>query len=100
MSDDLENYIIPKLLDAPNMALWFEVDTAIIGMSGLYLGMIFLHNPLHIVGATALSIVIARYYARIKASGGRGLIPQMAYWYLPGNNKSQPIDPAIREYRG
>ncbi len=100
MTQNLDNYIIPKLLDAPNMALWFEVDTAVLGASGLYIGMIFLHNPLHIVGATVFTVVLARYYARIKASGGRGLIPQMAYWYLPGNKKSQPINPAIREYRG
>ena len=99
MGDDLENYTIPKLLDAPNMALWFEVDTAMIGMSGLFT-VGFLQNPLHIVGAFVLSIILARYYARMKASGGRGMIKQIIYWYLPGNQKSQPINPNIREYRG
>lgn len=99
MSDDLENYTIPKLLDAPNMALWFEMDTALIGMSGLFSVALF-PNPLHILGSLVLSITIARYYARIKTSGGRGMVPQMAYWYLPGNKSANPIDPKIREYRG
>jgi len=100
MDDEkLDNYIIPKLLDAPNMALWFEADTAVIGMSGLFT-VPFLTNPWHILGAIVLSITLARYYARIKASGGRGMIPQMAYWYLPANKDKNPIDPAVREYRG
>jgi len=99
MSDDLANYMIPKLLDAPPMALWVESDTAILGASGLYIGLAT-GNLLHLVVATGFSIILARYYARIKASGGRGLIPQLAYWYLPGNKKSQPISPTIREYRG
>ena len=99
MADDLENYTIPKLLDAPNMALWFEVDTAMIGMSGLFT-VAFVENPLHIVGAVVLSITLARYYARVKASGGRGMIKQIIYWYLPGNKNNQPINPRIREYRG
>jgi type IV conjugative transfer system protein TraL len=96
---DLDNYIIPKLLDAPNMALWFEADTAAIGLSGL-VTLALPVQPLHVLGAIILSVVVARYYARIKTGGGRGLVHQMVYWYLPGNEKNQPINPAIREYRG
>ena len=99
MSSELENYLIPRLLDAPPMALWIEADTAVLGASGLYLGM-FTGNPLHIVVATGFTFILARYYARIKSSGGRGLIPQMAYWYAPGNKNNQPISPTIREFLG
>lgn len=99
MSDQFENYMIPRFLDAPAMALMIESDTAILGMSGLYIGLMT-GNLLHMVVATTFTITLARYYARIKTSGGRGLIPQMAYWYLPGNQKNQPISPVIREYRG
>ena len=99
MSDNLDNYMIPKLLDAPNMALWVEVDTAIIGGSGLYIGLAT-GNLMHLLVATCSSIIAARYYARIKSSGGRGLISQLVYWYMPGNKKNQPISPMIREYRG
>lgn len=99
MSENLDNYMIPRLLDAPNMALWFEQDTALIGASGLYVGLAT-GSLLHLIVATTTTIIVARYYARIKTSGGRGLIAQMAYWYLPGNKKNQPISPVIREYRG
>ena len=96
---DLDNYIIPKLLDAPNMALWFEADTALIGMSGFF--ALSLPVGLQIkIGAIVFTILLARYYARIKSGGGRGLVQQMVYWYLPGNKKNQPVNPAIREYRG
>jgi type IV conjugative transfer system protein TraL len=99
MSDSLDNYMIPRLLDAPNMALWVEQDTALIGASGLYVGLAT-GNLLHLVVATVATIIIARYYARIKTSGGRGLISQLMYWYLPGNKINQPVSPVIREYRG
>lgn len=99
MSDDLKNFMIPKLLDAPAMALWIEADTAILGASGLYIGLMT-GSLLHLFVATCSTILLARYYARIKASGGRGLIPQLMYWYFPGNSKNQPISPAVREYRG
>ena len=99
MSDNLENYMIPKLLDAPRMALWVEADTAILGASGLYVGLAT-GSLQHLFVSTIVTIVLARYYARIKSSGGRGLIPQFIYWYFPGNQRSQPISPTIREYRG
>ncbi len=99
MADDLENYMIPKHLDAPPMALWMEADTAMLGASGLYVGLAT-GSLIHLVVATLFTIILARYYSRIKASGGRGLIPQIVYWYFPGNQKNQPISPVIREYRG
>lgn len=99
MTDNLDNYLIPKLLDAPSMALWVESDTALIGMSGLYVGLMT-GSPLHLLVATVFTVVLARYYARIKGSGGRGLISQLAYWYLPANKQNNPISPTIREYRG
>ncbi len=99
MSSELENYMIPRLLDAPPMALSIEADTAIIGASGIYLGMLA-SNPLQFVFSVLFTLTLARYYARIKGSGGYGLLPQMAYWYLPANEKNNPISPNIREYRG
>ncbi len=99
MSDDLDNYMIPRHLDAPRMALWIEADTALLGISGLYIGFMT-GRFLHLVVATAFTMILARYYARIKSSGGRGLISQVMYWYFPGNKKNQPINPIIREYRG
>jgi len=99
MSEDFDNFMIPRLLDAPPMALWVESDTAIIGASGLYIGLMT-GNPLHLIVAPLFTIILARYYARIKSTGGRGMIPQLAYWYLPGSRKKQAISPMIREYRG
>ncbi len=99
MSDDIENYLIPRLLDAPAMALWIESDTAILGLSGLYIGLMTgsLH---HLFVAASTSFILAHYYARMKSSGGRGMIPRLVYWYLPGTKKAQPISPLVREYRG
>ncbi len=99
MSENIENYMIPRLLDAPTMALWVEADTAMLAASGLYIGLMT-GSLLHLFVGTAVTMTLAYYYARIKTSGGRGFISQIAYWYLPGNKKSQPIDPTIREYRG
>lgn len=97
MSD--EQYRIPRHLDAPPLALWVEVDTAAIGGAGFYLGLIFGGSFLQIAGYTALSLVIARYYARIKMEGGRGVLVQAAYWYLPGSSKF-PVPNDVREYIG
>lgn len=99
MSENLEDFMIPRHLDAPMMALWVESDTAFIGASGLYIGLMT-GNPLHLITGMAFTIILARYYSRIKSTGGRGMISQLAYWYLPGNKKNQPISPTIREYRG
>ena len=104
MSQNLDNYLIPRLLDAPAMILWFEADTALIGSSGLYLGFIayalFGAGSLQIILLAVMTIALARVYSSIKAEGQRGFIGQLSYWYLPGSNSTRPIKPEIREYRG
>ena len=62
---DQREYLIPRYLDAPPMAL--------------FIGFFFKQ----LVICTIAGAVLARLYARSKAGGGRGTIMRFLYWYTP-----------------
>lgn len=76
---DQREYLIPRYLDAPPMALFIEADTAAVAFGFVFIGFFF--KQLFIF--TIIGVVLARLYARSKAGGGRGTIMRFLYWYLP-----------------
>lgn len=94
---DLDNYRIPRHLDAPPMFLMWEADTVGMFMIGLAAAFIFEHLlPL------LLGLALANMYARLKQDGGRGVLVHTLYWYTPSSASitSKKIHSHIREYLG
>lgn len=76
---DQREYLIPRYLDAPPMALFIEADTAAVAFAFVFLGFFFKQ----LLICTVAGIVFGRLYARSKGSGGRGRIMRFLYWYTP-----------------
>jgi conjugal transfer pilus assembly protein TraL len=76
---DQREYLIPRYLDAPPMALFIEADTAAVAFAFVFIGFFFKQ----LLICTVAGIVLARLYARSKADGGRGTIMRFLYWYTP-----------------
>ncbi len=76
---DQREYLIPRYLDAPPMALFIEADTAAVAFGFIFIGFFFKQ----LLVCTVAGIVLARLYARSKAGGGRGTIMRFLYWYTP-----------------
>lgn len=76
---DQREFLIPRYLDAPPMALFVEADTAAVAFGFVFIGFFFKQLLICIV----VGIVLARLYARSKAGGGRGTIMRFLYWYTP-----------------
>lgn len=76
---DQREFLIPRYLDAPPMALFVEADTAAVAFGFVFIGFFFKH----LLICTVIGIVLARLYARSKAGGGRGTIMRFLYWYTP-----------------
>ena len=76
---DQREFLIPRYLDAPPMALFIEADTAAVAFGFVFIGFFFKQ----LLICTVAGIVLARLYARSKADGGRGTIMRFLYWYTP-----------------
>lgn len=76
---DQREYLIPRYLDAPPMALFIEADTAAVAFGFIFIGFFFKQLLL----CTIAGVVLARLYTRSKAGGGRGTIVRFLYWYAP-----------------
>jgi len=76
---DQREFLIPRYLDAPPMALFVEADTAAVAFGFVFIGFFFKQ----LLICTVVGIVLARLYARSKAGGGRGTIMRFLYWYTP-----------------
>lgn len=95
MSHDTEGYWIPRTLDDPPLALFFELDTALIFMTVvLIFGMISM-----LVGGV-MALVICKMFVRLKDNGGKGMLIQVLYWYLPSDVFSKWLISSQREYVG
>jgi conjugal transfer pilus assembly protein TraL len=82
---DMRDYLIPRQLDAPPMALFVEADTATIAVAFIFLGL-FIKQ---FIICALLGIFLARLYARSKAGGGRATIMTFLYWYAPSKILAQ-----------
>lgn len=89
-----ENYI-PRLLDAPPKALWWDMDEFMALVAPLGLGLIM---GWFVIGA-AMGLLASYAIQKLKAGRGAWYMLHALYWYVGIRLKSTP--PAtIREYIG
>lgn len=95
---DLDNYRIPRHLDAPPMFLMWEADTA-----GIFLICLMASFMVESFIPAVAGILLARGYARLKQDGSRGVLVHLLFWYTPSStsiNGKKRIHSHIREYIG
>lgn len=93
----MEDFWIPRNLDASPLLFIWEADIAFVHMAWIVLGGVL--NMLAV--GLVFSIMVGRAYARLKEEGGPGLLLKILYWYTPSEwwlSKDLPSN--IREYIG
>lgn len=92
-----DNYLIPRRLDDPPTFFFWDADIAVVMIIFLLLGAL-LGQPLV---AGLIGFLLARGLDRIKAEGGKGVIPRFLYWYTPSEWWLKARAPShVREYIG
>lgn len=95
MSHDSQGYWIPRTLDDPPLVLFFEFDTALI-----FVVVILLFGMISMLVGGVMALFICRMYIRLKDDGGKGMLIQAVYWYLPSDVFSKWLNSSQREYVG
>ncbi len=94
---DQEHYLIPRRLDDPPQFFLWDADEAVLVIFFVLLGALLGQI---IVGAI-IGLLLARTFTRVKAEGGRGIIPRFLYWYTPSQWWFRSRCPShVREYLG
>ena len=94
---DDSDFLIPRNLEAPNMLLIWEMDSAVLYTIILVLFSVL---TLYFTGLT-LAFYTTRGYGYLKEEGGRGLVVKLLYWYTPlGMWISSNLPSHVREYYG
>ncbi len=90
-----EDFRIPKTLDDPALILFFEADSTV-----LFVSVMAIFGLISFFGGFILAFFLTKTYNKLKANGSKGMILQMAYWYLPSSWLSQRYPSNIREFVG
>ena len=94
---DDAHFLIPRHLDDPPQFFLWDADEAMLVVFFVLLGALL---GLIIPGAL-IGFLLGRGFARVKAEGGRGVIPRVLYWYTPSQWWLRSRAPShVREYLG
>lgn len=94
---DEEHYLIPRRLDDPPQFFFWDADEAMVVIVFTLIGALLGQ----IVPGVLSGVLLARGLARVKAQGGRGIIPRFLYWYTPSAWWFRGRAPShVREYTG
>ncbi len=94
---DEAHFLIPRRLDDPPQFFLWDADEAVLVIFFVLLGALL---GLIVPGAV-IGLLLARGFTRVKAEGGRGIIPRFLYWYTPSQWWFRSRAPShVREYLG
>ena len=94
---DEAHFLIPCRLDDPPQFFLWDADEAVLVIFFVLLGALL---GLIVLGAV-IGLLLARGFTRVKAEGGRGIIPRFLYWYTPSQWWFRSRAPShVREYLG
>ncbi len=96
MSD--KSYYIPKHLDDPPKALWWDMDEIVVFATIIFPG-ILLKNWTLLIVFMVLGIYVTYQYTKIKSGKIRGFLIHLIYWSLGLKFKRIPAS-HIREISG
>ncbi len=90
-----ERFCIPRRLDDPPTFFFWQFDTVLIVVGFFIIGSLL---QLAVILSLA-GIFVARGWSRLRASGARGILPALLYWYSPCWLPQRPPS-CVREYVG
>lgn len=93
-----KSYYIPKHLDDPPKAFWWDMDEIILFSSIVFPG-ILLKNFTVLLIFFMLAVIVVFQYTKLKAGKLRGFLWHFSYWVLGFKFKGIP-DSSIREFSG
>jgi len=96
---DRSSHYIPRRLDDQGKLLFWEIDQALIIITGFLIGLYSMNLAVMAV-SIPLSVVAASRYGKLKAGHHPGMAKHVAYWYL-GLPKTKVTPPShFRELIG
>lgn len=93
-----KSYYIPKHLDDPPKAFWWDMDEIII-FAVIFFPAILLKNFTFLLIFTTIAAFSVLQYTKLKAGKLKGFLWHFAYWQLGFKFKGIP-DSNIREFSG
>lgn len=93
-----KNYYVPKHLDDPPKALWFDADEVVV-FAVIILPGIIMKNFTFFVLFFTLAILVTYQYAKIKSGKVKGFLIHFIYWAIGIKLKRIP-ESHIREISG
>ena len=94
-----ERFFIPRTLDDPPLFFLWNFDEAVVVIACAIIGSLV--GKAMILPGLGAGMLGARFLARVKAEGGRGLLVRAAYWYTPSDWWFPTATPSHqREYIG
>ncbi len=77
---DQSPYYIPRRLDDPGKLLFWDVDLALLVVTGFLVGL-YSMNLLVMAASLTISIVLASRYGKLKAGHHPGMAKHFVYWH-------------------
>lgn len=93
-----KSYYIPKHLDDPPKAFWWDMDEIILFACVIFPGILLRNFSLLLVFMTVGAICVLQY-TQLKAGRLKGFLWHFAYWQLGFRFKGIP-ESSIREFSG
>lgn len=92
----MDEYWIPRNLNAPALLFMWEADTVMIFLVIFLLGIML---EMVLVSAVIAWLAV-RTASKLKEEGGVGLLQRLLYWYMPSDWLTQKYPSHIREFVG
>lgn len=90
-------YLVPHRLDDPPRFLWWDMDVAMLAMTGMVIGIMTAQMLLF----SGLGFAAAASYQKVKAGRHRAFGLHALYWHLPFSFGFKVTPPsAVREFVG